>query len=130
MRVPPEDVHGNKFHALKAKGSLYKDRQDGQEPVGSDVVNQSSTGDGTWILPVLESPPRSVRPTTEGNNKAGDGEHNNQGDWWKLQVVSGIRTEALMKIPLFIKEKQNSDSPKYRTPIKLKETTTIKMAAM
>ena len=77
---PSEDIHGNEFHALKAERSLYNDGQDGQEPIGSNVVDQSSTCDGTWIVPVLEPPSRSVGPTTEGNDKTGDDEHNDQDD--------------------------------------------------
>ena len=100
-----EDIHSNEFHALKAESRLHKDGQDGQEPVGSNVVDQPSTCDGAWIVPVLEPPSLSVRSTTEGNDKTGDDEHNNQGDWKKLQIVRDIQTEGYVKTLLFIKEK-------------------------
>ena len=101
----PKDVHSNEFHALKAEGSLYDDRQDGQESVGANVVDQSSTCDGTGIVPVLESPSCPVRSTTEGNDETGNDKHNNQGDWKKWNIISDICRLVRMEISLFTKQK-------------------------
>ena len=73
----PEYVHSDELHRLETEGSLNDDRQDGQKPIGVGVLDESCTGDGARVLPVLEPSSRSIRATTEGDNKTDNDEPNN-----------------------------------------------------
>jgi len=97
---------------LKTEGSLDNDGQDGQKPVGANVVDKPSTSDGTRVLPVLESPSLSVRATTEGDDEAGNDESNNQRDWSQDPSTGGLRRDTSVNGLLLIKQRKNSDSPK------------------
>ena len=82
------------------------------------------------VLPVSKPRSRFVGPTTERDNKSGDDQHNDQDDWRNPWTVSKVLQDINANTLLFTKEKKNSDSPKYRTPNKLKEIMTTRIAAM
>jgi hypothetical protein len=128
--VSNKGVHNDEFHALETESGLYNDRQYGQEPVGAEVVNKPSTSNGTGVLPISESRSRSVGSTTERDNKTSNDQYDYQDDLQNPCVVSDIIGGTNMKISLFIRLKQNSDSPKYRTPNKLKEIMTTRITAI
>jgi len=75
---PTQHVHSDELHGLETEGSLDNDRQDRQEPVGTNAVDQPGTSNGTGVLPVLESPSLSVRATTKSDYESGNDESNNQ----------------------------------------------------
>ena len=78
----------------------------------------------------MESPSLSVRATTESDNEAGNDQSNNQRNWSRDPSINGLRRDTSVNGLLLIKQRKNSDSPKYRTPNKLKEIMTIRMAPM
>jgi len=78
---PPQYVHNDELHRPETKCGLDYDGYYSQEPVGTNVVDQPSTSNGTGVLPILKSPSCPVRGTAEGDNEAGDDKSNNQRDW-------------------------------------------------